>query len=95
VITGGGALFNCAGVRSDPEGAAIAGVEKIIAIDVLPNKLEFAKRFSAAHTINGSTANAVEQIKALTDGKGVEYAFEAIGFRPPYARRTIRSASAG
>ncbi len=94
VITGVGAVFNCARVRPGSsvavfgaggiglniiQGAAIAGAEKIIAVDVLANKLEFAKQFGATHTINGSTGNAVEQIKALTDGKGVEYAFEAIG----------------
>jgi len=94
VITGVGAVFNCARVRPGSsvavfgaggiglnviQGAAIAGAEKIIAVDILPNKLEFARQFGATHTINGSTANAVEQIRALTDGKGVEYAFEAIG----------------
>lgn len=94
VITGVGAVFNCARVRPGSsvavfgaggiglniiQGAAIAGAEKIVAVDVLANKLEFAKQFGATHTINGSTGNAVEQIKALTDGKGVEYAFEAIG----------------
>ena len=94
VITGVGAVFNCARVRPGSsvavfgaggiglnviQGAAIAGAEKIIAVDILPNKLEFARQFGATHTINGSTTNAVEQIRALTDGKGVEYAFEAIG----------------
>ncbi|MEK7364171.1 MAG: Zn-dependent alcohol dehydrogenase [candidate division NC10 bacterium] len=94
VITGVGAVFNCARVRPGSsvavfgaggiglniiQGAAIAGAEKIIAVDILPNKLEFARQFGATHTINGSTGNAVEQIRALTDGKGVEYAFEAIG----------------
>lgn len=94
VITGVGAVFNCARVRPGSsvavfgaggiglnviQGAAIAGAEKIIAVDVLPNKLEFARQFGATHTINGASGNAVEQIKALTDGKGVEYAFEAIG----------------
>lgn len=94
VITGVGAVFNCAKVKPGSsvavfgaggiglniiQGAAIAGAEKIIAVDILPNKLMFAKQFGATHTLDGSTGNTVEQIKALTDGKGVEYAFEAIG----------------
>lgn len=94
VITGIGAVFNCARVKPGStvavfgaggiglnviQGAAIAGAEKIIAVDIHPNKLEFAKQFGATHTILASSGNVVEQVKSLTDGKGVEYSFEAIG----------------
>lgn len=59
VITGVGAVFNCARVKAGSsvavygtggiglniiQGAAIAGAEKIIAVDILQNKLEFAKQ---------------------------------------------------
>ncbi len=94
VITGLGAVFYCARVKPGSavavfgaggiglniiQGAAIAGAEKIIAVDLLPNKLEFARQFGATHTVNASEENAVEQIKALTDG-GADYAFEAVGY---------------
>ncbi len=93
VITGVGAVFNCAEVKPGStvavfgaggiglniiQGAAIAGAEKIIAVDLLENKLEFAKQFGASHTINGSNVDAVAKIKELT-GEGVDYAFEAVG----------------
>lgn len=94
VITGVGAVFNAARVRPGSsvaifgsggvginviQGAAIAGAEKIIAVDLLANKLEFAGRFGATHTINAGETNPVEAIRALTAGRGVDYAFEVIG----------------
>ncbi|RJQ65624.1 MAG: Zn-dependent alcohol dehydrogenase [Desulfobacteraceae bacterium] len=94
VITGVGAVFNCAQVKPGSsvavygaggiglnviQGAAIAGAEKIIAVDLLPNKLEFAKQFGATHTVNASEDNPVERIKELTGG-GADYAFEAVGY---------------
>jgi len=94
VITGVGAVFNAARVKPGSsvavigtggvginviQGAAIAGAEKIIAVDLLPSKLEFARKFGATHTINARESNPVEAIRALTAGRGVDYAFEVIG----------------
>jgi S-(hydroxymethyl)glutathione dehydrogenase/alcohol dehydrogenase len=60
-------------------GAALVGAEKIIAVDVVQRKLEFAKQFGATHTVDASTEDPVEAVKSLTNGEGVHYAFEAIG----------------
>ncbi|MGA2955337.1 MAG: Zn-dependent alcohol dehydrogenase [Thermodesulfobacteriota bacterium] len=94
VITGVGAVFNAARVKPGSsvavigtggvginviQGAAMAGAEKIIAVDLLPNKLEFARKFGATHAINARETNPVEAIRALTGGRGVDYAFEVIG----------------
>ncbi|MCX5906333.1 MAG: Zn-dependent alcohol dehydrogenase [Deltaproteobacteria bacterium] len=94
VITGVGAVFNAARVKPGSsvvvfgcggvginciQGAAIAGAEKVIAVDKLPNKLQYAKTFGATHTIDASKGNPVEQVRALTGGRGVDYAFEVIG----------------
>jgi S-(hydroxymethyl)glutathione dehydrogenase / alcohol dehydrogenase len=102
VITGVGAVFNAARVRPGSsvavfgtggvginviQGAAIAGAEKIIAVDILDSKLEYAKRFGATHTFNAKSTNPVEAIRALTGGRGVDYAFEVIGLS-----ETIRQA---
>jgi len=38
-----------------------------------------AKIFGATHTIDASKGNPVEQVRALTDGRGVDYAFEVVG----------------
>lgn len=61
------------------QGARLAGAEKIIAIDRDPGKLAAAKNFGATHTVNASEVDAVEGVKALTNGEGVDYSFEAIG----------------
>jgi S-(hydroxymethyl)glutathione dehydrogenase/alcohol dehydrogenase len=55
------------------------GAEKIIAVDLLDNKLAYAKEFGATHTLNASRDNIVEEVRALTGGRGVDYAFDAIG----------------
>jgi S-(hydroxymethyl)glutathione dehydrogenase/alcohol dehydrogenase len=93
VMTGVGAVFNAAKVEpgatvavigcggiglSAVNGAALAGAERIIAIDTVPSKLELAREMGATDTINASNADPVEQIRDLTRG-GVQYSFEAIG----------------
>ena len=75
------AIIGCGGIGVNIiQGCRIAGAAKIIAIDIVDSKLEMATQFGATHTINSSTVdNLDEAIRALTDGNGVEYAFEAIG----------------
>lgn len=52
---------------------------QIIMIDLDDNRLDVAKTFGATHTINSSRENALDQIMALTNGKGVDTAIEAVG----------------
>jgi alcohol dehydrogenase len=52
---------------------------EIIMIDIDENRLETARRFGATQTINNSEGKAVEMVMALTNGKGVDVAIEAIG----------------
>jgi NDMA-dependent alcohol dehydrogenase len=102
VITGVGAVINCARVRPGStmavfgtggvglncvQGGALAGAEKIIAVDVLPGKLEYARRLGATHGVDARAGDPVAQVRAITGGRGVDYAFEVIG-NP----RTIRQA---
>ena len=61
------------------QGAVLANAAKIIAIDVLEGKLEFAKRFGATDTINASKEDPVKRVMELTGGIGADYAFEVIG----------------
>jgi len=73
------AVIGCGGVGLNVvQGAAIAGASKIIAVDLLDNKLDYASSFGATHLVNGSKGDAVEQVRDLTGG-GVDYAFEVIG----------------
>lgn len=74
------AVFGCGGVGDSViQGAQIAGATKIIAVDIDPKKLEWAKDFGATHFVNSSEVDAVEEIKRLTDGNGVNHSFEAVG----------------
>ncbi|HUA32572.1 MAG TPA: Zn-dependent alcohol dehydrogenase [Candidatus Binataceae bacterium] len=76
------AVFGCGGVGiSAIQGARIAGARMIIAVDQFENKLAMAKRFGATHTVDASTSDAVDSIKKLTGGGGVDYSFEAVGLK--------------
>jgi len=68
----GGIGLNCV------QGGVLAGASKIIAVDVVPQKLEWARRFGATHVIDSSATDPVAAIKDLTGG-GADYAFEAVG----------------
>ncbi|MEF2070835.1 zinc-dependent alcohol dehydrogenase family protein [Consotaella aegiceratis] len=52
---------------------------EIMMIDLDDNRLEVAQRFGATHTINSGRGNPVDQVKALTEGRGVDTAIEAVG----------------
>ncbi|HEY3079609.1 MAG TPA: Zn-dependent alcohol dehydrogenase [Chloroflexota bacterium] len=94
VMTGVGAVLNTARVEpgatmavfgtggvglSVVQGGTLASASRIIAVDLRDNKLEYAKSFGATDVINASGRDPVEAIKELTDGMGVDYAFDAIG----------------
>jgi Zn-dependent alcohol dehydrogenase len=75
-------VLGCGGVGLNViQGARISGVLKIIAVDVNPLRLEMAKTFGATHTILAARDDemlkeAAQEVKALTDGRGADYAFE-------------------
>ena len=52
---------------------------EIILIDLDDNRLEVAKRFGATATINSGDGKAVAAVMALTEGRGVDTAIEAVG----------------
>jgi Zn-dependent alcohol dehydrogenase len=73
------AVIGCGGVGLNViQGAALVNAGRIIAVDLLDNKLEYARQFGATDLVNASAGDAVEQVRALTGG-GVDYAFEVIG----------------
>ena len=59
-------------------GALAAGASKIIVADINKEKLRFALELGAHHAIDSSDANALEQIKDLTNG-GVDIGLEFAG----------------
>ncbi len=54
------------------------GAIDVYAVDINDEKLDLAKQYGAI-PINGKKVNAVEEIKKLTNGKGVDVAIEMIG----------------
>jgi len=77
------AVFGAGGIGLNViQGCAIAGAEKIIAVDLVDKKLELAQSFGATHTVNpNDDGPAPMKIMELTGG-GADYAFECIGAGP-------------
>jgi S-(hydroxymethyl)glutathione dehydrogenase / alcohol dehydrogenase len=73
------AVFGCGGVGLNViQGARIAGAAKIIAVDLSAEKMEMARAFGATDTVTPG-GEAFKDILAMTDGIGVDYAFEVVG----------------
>jgi S-(hydroxymethyl)glutathione dehydrogenase/alcohol dehydrogenase len=94
VTTGVGAVINTAKVRPGSnvavfglggiglnvlQGARMVGADKIIGVDLNPEREAMARKFGMTHFINPKdTPDVVAAIAELTDG-GVDYSFECIG----------------
>ncbi len=75
------AIFGLGGVGLGAiQGAVMAGAERIFAIDVNPDKEEFARSLGATDFVNPKDhdASIQEVVVELTDG-GVDYSFECVG----------------
>src|SRR3954452_2319652 len=76
------AVIGCGGVGLNViQGAKIAGAAEIIAVDMLPQKLEMAKEFGATTLVNAGDGDPVAQVMDLTEQRGVDVAFEVIGLK--------------
>ena len=74
------AVFGCGGVGNAAiVGARLAGAATIVAVDLDPKKLELARQFGATHTVDASSGDVVEAVRALTDGNGADVCIEAVG----------------
>ncbi|GII57642.1 alcohol dehydrogenase [Planotetraspora thailandica] len=93
VITGVGAVLNaigrCAGDGivifgaggvglSSVLGAVLAGANPIVAVDVVPERLEMAASLGATHTVNAARDDVADALHTIRPG-GMEWAIEAIG----------------
>jgi len=107
VMTGAGAVINTANVQAGQSvaifgvggvglsavvAANVVGASPIIAVDLDDEKLNFAKRFGATHTVNAKDENPIEVIHKLTQQSGIftmqrkavsgsDYAFDCIGIK--------------
>ncbi|MCX8278127.1 MAG: zinc-binding dehydrogenase [Dehalococcoidia bacterium] len=95
ILTGAGAVTHTAKVRpgesvavfgvggvglSAIQMAAVVNAYPIIAVDIDDEKLKFAKKFGATHTVNSAKVDPIATVIEMTNG-GVDYAFDAVGLR--------------
>jgi len=77
------AVIGCGGVGLNIiQGARLNGAEIIIAIDMHESRIAQAKRFGATHGLLADKKDSdfetlAQHVKALTSGRGADYAFEA------------------
>jgi succinate semialdehyde reductase (NADPH) len=74
--------------------ARALGAGQIIAADVADEKLSLARALGADETVNVGTRDAVQAVRELTGGLGVDVAFEAIG-RPQTFRQATEMVKDG
>ncbi len=68
--------------------ARARGAARIIAIDLAADKLEAATRAGATAVVDASEEDAVAMVRELTDGRGAEVVFEAIGHPATFRQAT-------
>jgi alcohol dehydrogenase len=93
VMTGVGAVVNTARVQAGQSavvfglggvglsallGAVLVGAHPLVAVDVIPEKLELALTLGATHALDARSNDVVEQVREATEG-GAHYAFETVG----------------
>ena len=94
VITGCGAVLNTAKVPAGSsvvvigtggvglnsvQGAALAGAQPIIALDLQDKKREAALAFGASHGLDAAEPTVGDNVRSLTQGRGADYVFVTVG----------------
>lgn len=94
VMTGVGAVLNTAAVvpgstvavigaggvgQAVVQGARVAGAARVIAVDPVAMKRRTAAELGANDLVDPADGDVVEQVRALTGGRGADYAFEVVG----------------
>src|SRR5438477_2234014 len=81
------AVFGCGGVGLNTiQAARLVGAGKIIAVDVMPQKLAWAEEFGATDVVNAATEDPVARVQAIARGGGVDFAFELVGTQTTIAQ---------
>ncbi|WP_191833402.1 NAD(P)-dependent alcohol dehydrogenase [Pseudomonas fluorescens] len=73
-------------------GARMLGATTIIGVDTVAARMTVARQLGACYLVDFKQGNVVEQIMALTDGRGVDVAIEALGTQSTFewALRVLR-----
>jgi threonine dehydrogenase-like Zn-dependent dehydrogenase len=59
--------------------AWLMGAGRVIAVDQVPHRLEFARRFANVETLNFREADVITAVKALTEDRGADCSIDAVG----------------
>lgn len=57
------------------QGAALAGAETIISVDIHGSKLEHSLQFGATHLVNPASEEVVEAVREVANGEMADYEF--------------------
>ena len=110
VITGFGAVAKTASVEPGADvivigaggvglnaiqGATHCGAGRVIAIDIVDEKLNDAIEFGATDTVNSMKQNAGEALRQMTRGRGADYVFITVGAKPAFDAAYAMLAPAG
>lgn len=94
VLTGVGAALNTAAIRPGGtvvvigcgsvglmaiQGARLAGAERIVAIDLVPAKLDIARTVGATDVLAAGETDVLDAVRELTAGRGADTTIEAAG----------------
>lgn len=60
-------------------GARLRGASTVIGVDTVPARMALARQLGASHVVDFQAGDPLEQIMALTDGRGADVAIEALG----------------
>jgi threonine dehydrogenase-like Zn-dependent dehydrogenase len=68
------------------------GATTIIAVETVPERIAMAKQLGADHVIDFRAADPVDEIRRVTDSRGVDVAIEALGTQTTFeaALRALR-----
>lgn len=72
-------VFGCGGVGINAVQVAAAVGASVIAVDMIPEKLEAAKKFGAMTTINPGEVERIDKVVKKLTGGGADVTFECIG----------------
>jgi S-(hydroxymethyl)glutathione dehydrogenase/alcohol dehydrogenase len=82
------AVWGCGGVGLNTiQAARMLGAGKIIAVDVMRQKLAWAEEFGATHVVDASKEDPVAAVQRVSDTGGADFTFEVVG-----TQRTIEQA---
>ena len=110
VITGVGAVVNTARLRpgdtavvigaggvglNTVQGAVLAGARVVVALDIVPAKLEAARRFGATHVLPADDRAVVEEVRSITGGRGADHVFVTVGAKPAFSQAFAMAARSG